>query len=169
MKYVALIWVSLFYGVVASAHGSGLLLEQPAGNYRTDIDYSAGVIREGRPGRFTFNIIDVNTENFAKFTDVGVNIENQEGEVLFSGNFSKDEFGQPSMTYTFHDAGKYKMITRFNDSGNLLAEASFDLEVERGEEESFFDANKDLIMFLLPALIAGIVIGYIIKANRNAT
>ena len=169
MKVIFLSICGLLVVLTAFAHGGGLLFEKTIGNYRTDIDYSSDVITTGRPGRFNFNIIETTTENFAVFTSVFVNIQQPNGEILFSGFLAKPEFGLPGITVDFPEPGDYKLTARFNNGNESLIETDFPLRVEQGNEtgKSWLKENFKLVYASLGALIAGFLAGRIRKTKSD--
>jgi len=165
----AQIFCLFFYAVafgVVSAHGSGASFEEQSGDFLIDVGYDPAIVLSGEQVRFDFNIINTKLVGTStQFTDVRVLLE-KDSRVSFASGLHKPRFGKIGMTYVFPESGQYDLSVRFQNNGDILADASFVLNVDRGA--SSLGGPQGIILGIVGLLLGGAIV-FIFKRRKNST
>ncbi len=139
----------------AVAHTNGASYEEVVGDYLLDIGYNPETIFANDVVRFDFGLypIDQPTESTDVFSDVWVVIT-QESELVFSGNLHRPSFNVIAFSTIFNQSGEYKLHARFEQSGEYVAESTFnfmvaDRVIDYTVYLSFFNGAFVLLGFIL--------------------
>jgi hypothetical protein len=154
-----------FLGGTTFAHGVLQSLSKTTDKYLIEVFYDPLDLSINGSTILNFYLRDNNADkqNVA-VTDVWLKIS-QGPIVVFSGPVAQREFGPPSVTYAFPKAGQYEILTRFQNDGETLAEASFPLTVEEFEEK-----KSDLpikIIIGASGLVVGTIAGFFIPKPKK--
>lgn len=161
-KYLYILPLVMMLGMAPSqkliqAHGLGQSLTKTVGDYTIEVEYEALKLQADESVRLDFSITKKDTKEEVQFTDIWVRIA-QGNKTVFAGALAKANFGKPGMTYTFPEAGEYELSVRFQNADKTVAEAPFQLRVERATAGK--TKQKKLPSQLIVGAIIGLVIGF---------
>lgn len=177
----------LFLGILTApskvilAHGFGTSIEVVEGKYLADIGYDAFLIEAQTPVRFDFGLFSSdepwrsnndgtftsNSAYPADFDNIWVRIEEgaSNNRTIFATGIRQPSFGPTTMLFSFPKDGVYTMHVRYqNADDEKIAEMSTPIFVEKSEQS---ESSKNLLFSLLFALLAGGVVGYLIREVRK--
>jgi hypothetical protein len=158
---------AFLFAQTASAHSLGASLEKIEGEYKIDIGVSEMVIRAGETVRFGFELYSATDGSDIGYDEVWVLIRSKDDRTLFSGNINRPESGLlPTMSYVFPEKGSYEFTARYVMDNKKLVEATFEMTVEKNEDEQPY---AQPLMYGLIGLALGLAVtaGTLIKRKNG--
>lgn len=153
---IALLLAGATLAPIASlAHGDKASFETASNGYTVDIGY--GTARAGDRVTFDFNLSDA-TSGPMRFDSVWVQIS-KDAVTHFAGPIATLEFGVPSMSIVFGDAGVYDVSARFSQGLQTLVEADFPLTVSSAGVAEGSTRNFMLVIIALVLSLASFILG----------
>jgi hypothetical protein len=125
-----LLFILMFIPALASAHGGQPSFEKEVNGYLVDIGYDQIGIRPGEEVAFDFDLFAEDGLAFAPFTAVEVHIWDPDNEV-FHETIANDGVNVPTIKVAFPVEGKYTLQAIYRNEEEVLADASFELPVDK--------------------------------------
>ncbi len=144
-------------GTFASAHGLGMVLEQPVGDYIIASGFNRLTVAAEDTVSFDFDLFDKD-RNPQEFDTVAVEIA-KDNTTYFSAILKKPEFGRPTIDFLFPEAGTYKITENYIKSDKSIANGQLELKVENG---GVWYKDRMLIGGVA-GLILGVLLSYFIS------
>lgn len=159
MKTLTAIFI-LSLALNASAHSIGSSLEKIEGEYKIDIGVSEPTIRADETVRFNFELYSSEDDSAVDYSEVWILIRSGT-QTLLSGNLNRPKNGLlPSLSYVFPKEGNYEFTVRYVRDNTKLVETTFDLAVEKGEQQK---QTKLPIAYGLVGLLLGFMLALILR------
>ncbi|MEX0877507.1 MAG: hypothetical protein WDZ40_01430 [Candidatus Spechtbacterales bacterium] len=172
---ILLFFVFIFFSYTHTAygHGTGASLEKISGDYKIDIGYTPPVIEEGSSAALDFSLSRNDNGEEIEFTDIWVRIEKNQKTVFASG-IHKPNFGRTLLTYTFPEAGEYKLNVRYQNNSTKLAEEVFSLSVvenktaQNGLNKTAQNGLNKYFIVAIAGLAGGLLTGFVFANKRTS-
>jgi len=151
----------------AEAHGEGVLtFTATTSRGYVDVDYGGLEIEAGVSGTFDFNLFsDSGRSEQLEYHDVWVRIVRQDGSsqgnTIFAGPISDQEYGPQGFLYVFPKGGDYTLFVRYNREEGIGKDeilAEFPLNVLRSAEEERFTFSLEFMLGVLAGLMGTVIV-----------
>lgn len=156
-KILSFLAIGSILPLITFGHGLGQSLEQPAGEYVVNLEYNRLELSAGETTTFGLNLFD-RSRKPADFSSVLFEIYT-EGKTFLSVFVDRPEDGEAAIDYVFAEGGSYKVDVKFVNNGKGVAETTFDLSVESGEEKLWY--RQPLFIATVIVIAAGVAAAFI--------
>ncbi len=160
MKKSTVIILFLLFAGIASAHGLGMILEQPVGDYIISSGFNRFAVTTEDTVSFDFDLFDKD-RNPQEFDGVAVEIV-KDDNTYFSAMLKKPEFGRPTVDFRFPEPGTYKISENYIKNDKSAANGQLELKVENGSPWY----KNNMLMPGAGGLVLGMLLAYFILKRR---
>lgn len=170
---IVLVLLSLLQIRLAYAHGDSETLTQIVDNYKVELEYSAGAIKQGEFNVYTIHLFDKNTNAQLKFDSVFVKFV-KDGNIVLSGSILADpnkDGGTAEVGTRLGESGTYQARVTVFYNKKALPEVAFDLEIQSGamgaavQKEG--NQTKNTGYKVLAAALIGFGLGIVLKRSLS--
>jgi len=161
MKFIFLLTtavLTLLFPAMSLAHEGHRMevsFEKEAGQYLVDVGHSPEILVVNEPATFDFSVQNKQGKDL-EFSNVLVKIQ-QKDKIVFSTSLARASIESSSLLLTLPAAGEYELNAKFENNGEVLAEASFPFSVANTEQPQSSPTNPVILPFL-----AGLGIGLLL-------